>query len=157
MTLRRYLLPEVVGTAAAVAAVALLHRGTGSAYAAAWGGSVAEAVGYYGVILWRDTTRSPAAGWLRAVVAQLPGTLVEFGPAEALDTLLVRPALLYAAPLVTGNLALGTLAGKIAADVAFYALVLPCRRLRRHWLPAGRRRTDGAGPAVVQEAPEMYQ
>ncbi|MFI7603274.1 hypothetical protein [Actinoplanes sp. NPDC049681] len=150
MTLRRFLPPELAGTAAALLAVTAVQRMTESAYPGAWAGSVAEGVGYYGVILWRDTRASRGAGRLRAMVAAVPGTLVEFGPAEVLDTLVVRPALLYAGPLLIGHLALGVLAGKLGADLAFYAVVLPCGWLRR-------RRRSGADAARAQEVPETYQ
>jgi hypothetical protein len=138
VNLRRYVLPEVVGTVVAVAVAWLLHRLSGSAYAAAWGGSLAEMVGYYGVVLWRDAAanRRAGAGRLRTMARLLPATFVEFGPAELLDTLLVRPAFMYAGPAVLGvHEAFGILVGKLAADVLFYAIVLPCRQLRLCWFP----------------------
>ncbi|MEV4703902.1 hypothetical protein [Actinoplanes sp. NPDC049316] len=130
--LRRYVLPEIVGTVLAVAAASALHRT--SPYAAAWAGSLAEGIGYYGTLLWRDTRGHRGVGRLRAVVAQVPGTLVEFGTAELLDTLVVRPALMYAGPLVVGDATLGVVAGKLAADVVFYVFVFGGRLARvRLW------------------------
>ncbi|MGA5301804.1 hypothetical protein ACPCHT_17880 [Nucisporomicrobium flavum] len=132
--LRRYVLPEIVGTVLAVAAASALHRT--SPYAAAWAGSIAEGIGYYGTLLWRDTRGHRGAGRLRALVRQVPGTLVEFGTAEALDTLLVRPALMYAGPVLVGDATLGVVAGKLAADLVFYLLVFG-GRLARLRLEAG--------------------
>jgi hypothetical protein len=100
----------------------------GSAYAAGLSGSLCESVGYYGVILWIEARRLRRP---RAVLRSLPGLVIEFGPAEIVDTLLTRPLLMAAGPLVTVHSIGGTLAGKIAADILFYAVVLPCGRLRR--------------------------
>jgi ornithine decarboxylase len=135
VTVRRYLLPEVVGAVLAVSVAWWLHRLTGTATSAAWGASLAEAGGFYGVLLWRDATPRPGVSRVRAMLAEVPGTIVEFGPAEAVDTLLIRPALMYAGPLLLGQLALGTLAGKLAADAVFYGLVVPGRRLRLRLFP----------------------
>jgi pilus assembly protein TadC len=58
--------------------------------------------------------------------------VLEFGPAEALDSLLLRPALMYAGILLAPNLALGVVAGKIAADICFYLpTILSYEWLRR--------------------------
>ncbi|MBC8082980.1 MAG: hypothetical protein H7Z21_07190, partial [Hymenobacter sp.] len=45
---------------------------------------------------------------------------VEFGPAEVLDSLLIRPALLYYVPHWLGSFAAGILLAKLLADVTFY-------------------------------------
>src|SRR3954454_7014165 len=80
--------------------------------------------------MWRDRRLHPS---LRA---QLPGLLVEFGPAEVLDTVLLRPALMWAAPLGIGHVTAGVLLGKLAADLVFYSVVVPCRKLRIRLFPA---------------------
>lgn len=125
--LLRYGLAEVAGTAAACAAAWLAYRAHRSPYAAGLSGSLAETAGYYAVIAWDETRRRAGASWL----GLLPALLIEFGPAEVLDTLLVRPLLMAAGPALTHHPAAGTLAGKAAADLLFYAVVLPSRRLRR--------------------------
>jgi hypothetical protein len=48
----------------------------------------------------------------------------EFGPAEALDSLLVRPVCMYTGPFLTGGVASGSLLGKIAADAVFYTVAI---------------------------------
>ena len=131
MWMGRYVVPEVIGTLAAVAAGWLTRQTTGSAWAAAWGAVLGETIGFYTPILLRDTRGHHGRARLRALRAQLTGTLIEFGPAEILDTA-TRPALMYAGPLLTGDLTTGTVLGKIAADLLFYALVIPCRLLRTH-------------------------
>jgi ornithine decarboxylase len=136
VTWRRYAVPEIVGTVAAVGIAWLVYR-TGSVVASAWAASIAETLAYYGTVLWRDRRLYAGAGLVGSLRAQFPGLLVEFGPAEVVDTLLLRPALMYAAPLMLGKLTAGVLIGKVAADVLFYAIVLPCRRLRLRLFPPG--------------------
>src|SRR3954447_12456462 len=97
--LRRYVLAEVAGTAAACAGAWVAYRMTGSWYTSGLGGSLWETVGYYGAIVVVDARRQRRP---RAVLRLLPGLLVEFGPAELIDTLLTRPALMAVGPLVTG-------------------------------------------------------
>ena len=118
----------MVGTAAACAGVWVVYWLDGSGYAAGLSGSLCEGVGYYGVILWIEARRLRRP---RAILRELPRLFVEFGPAELVDTLLTRPLLMAAGPLVTGHSIGGTLAGKVVADILFYAVVLPCSRLRR--------------------------
>ncbi|WP_165865789.1 hypothetical protein [Vallicoccus soli] len=121
---RRYLPAEVAGTASALAAGLLAHAGTGdpltTALAAAW----AEALGFYAVVVARDLAGAGRPGRRRA----LGRLLVEFGPAEALDSLVVRPWAMWALPaLLAGSgagVAAGLLAGKVAADAAFYAVAV---------------------------------
>jgi hypothetical protein len=48
---------------------------------------------------------------------------VEFGPAEALDSFL-RPALIYAAPVLLGNVVWGWIVGGFLADVTFYVCTI---------------------------------
>jgi hypothetical protein len=45
---------------------------------------------------------------------------VEFGPAELVDSLMVRPMLIYVAPALLGNVVFGWIVGGFVADVAFY-------------------------------------
>jgi hypothetical protein len=133
---RRYLPAEAAGTVAAGAGAWVAYRLSGSAYVAALSGSISEAVGYYGVILLDEARRSrtPGVGAARTVAKLVPAVLVEFGPAELLDTLVVRPLLMAAGPALTGSVVGGTLAGKCGADVVFYAVVLPSGWVRsRLW------------------------
>lgn len=141
--LRRYGPAEVLSLLATVGAAAATARAGGNgvavALAATWMGNLA----YFGLILAQDIWRTR-----RALHAQgrpyLPGTLarnvralvVEFGLAEALDSLLIRPALMYWLPRWLHSVPQGVLAAKLAADVTFYvptiiSYELSKRRLRR--------------------------
>ena len=136
---RRYLLAEIVGTLSALAAALTMHALTGSLAPAAVAGSVAESLGYYGVILRRTVPtlhRAHAgAGPVRRLLRTGRSLLAEvsdFLAAELADTFLVRPGLIYlAAGWVGSGVAGGLLIGKLLADVGFYAVVIPAYELRK--------------------------
>ncbi|HQY33992.1 hypothetical protein [Actinotalea sp.] len=145
----RYLPSELAATVGAIGGAWLAHRATGSLAAAAVVGTVVEGIGFYAVSVARMLAaelrsdaprRDPAVARgaarrrrptrvLRALLRTAALTVAEFGPAEALDTLLVRPGLMYVAPLVLGSPLLGWTVGKVAADVVFYAVAAACHLL----------------------------
>jgi hypothetical protein len=126
--LRRYLPAELVGTPCALlcgfAAGELTGQPAAAALAATWG----ENLAFYGVMLGRELARRRD---LRAVPAILRDLAIEFGPAEALDSFLLRPAAIYAGLALAPHPALGMVAGKIAADVTFYAPAILSHELQR--------------------------
>ncbi|MBC7448844.1 MAG: hypothetical protein H7330_12375 [Hymenobacteraceae bacterium] len=141
--LRRYGPAEVLSVAVTLAAVAgtfaLTHsRGT-TALVGTWAGNVA----YFGWILLVDirATHRALRGAGRPYTASTLGQnlralAVEFGPAEVLDSFVIRPALMYGLPIWTGSLGWGSLAAKFAADITFYlptilSYELSKKRLRR--------------------------
>ncbi|HEY6748139.1 MAG TPA: hypothetical protein VI357_20785 [Mycobacteriales bacterium] len=136
---RRYLLAEVAGTIAALTAALAVHALTGSLASAAVAGSVAESVGYYGVVLRRILPvllrRHAGAGRLSRLVRTGRDVLTEvsdFLAAELLDTLLVRPGLIFLAAGRAGSgVVWGLLIGKLLADLGFYAVVIPSYELRK--------------------------
>jgi hypothetical protein len=127
---RRYWLAEIVGTLSAFGGSWLLDRLTGNPIAAAYGGSIGESIGFYGVITLKQmvadahaagTKHTPydAAGALRTTRA----IFMEFGPAELIDGGLLRPLLMGLGTRLFGR-ELGILAGKLLSDVAFYLPVI---------------------------------
>ena len=152
----RYLPPEVLGTVAAVASAWLAYAVSDSLVVAAVAGTLGESAGYYALVVVRGarghvrsarvqrmprrTRRMWATTWLtaRAVAA-------EFGPAELVDTVVVRPTLLFAASAALGATPAGWLAGKLAADAVFYAVAITSFELgRRAILPDGGHAPDAA-------------
>jgi hypothetical protein len=114
--LRRYLPAQLIGMLAALLCAWLALALTSSAATAAIAGTWADNLGFYGVLLGRELSRRG----LRAMPAILHDLVLEFGPATALDGLLLRPALLYAAIALTEHAVIGLIVGKLAADLAFY-------------------------------------
>ena len=134
---RRYWLGEVVGTLAAIGGSWLLDRLTGNPIAAAYGGSVGESIGFYGVVTLREMLQDAHAAGTRQAPYDAPAALattrkifLEFGPAELLDTALLRPALMGLGTQLLGR-DLGVLAGKLLADVAFYLPVIAAYEWRK--------------------------
>jgi hypothetical protein len=120
----RYAVAEVVGLVCALAAGIVAGR-TAGAGAAAVAATLAEGVGFYGVILLRDVRRH-GGNWRVA-----RGLVVEFGFAEVADTLLVRPLAIYGATMLAGDTVAGVLIGKVAADIFFYGAAIAGYELRK--------------------------
>jgi hypothetical protein len=145
----RYLPLEVLGTLAAVAGSWVAYESSGSIVVAAVAGTLAEGAGYYALVVARGIRGHLASPRLARLVGRGPrialasvltlrGMLAEFGPAEVLDTVVVRPALLVAAAAWLGPNPTGWLVGKFAADVVFYVVAIASFELgRRVILPQG--------------------
>jgi hypothetical protein len=132
---RRYLPSELSGTVAALVAATAVFAATESLVIAAIAATLAEGIGFYGVFGIRQAWRfghSPRVATRRHWSAKIALTLaltirsmaVEFGPAELLDTILIRPFFLFAVPALLGPTPLAWLLGKLAADLVFYALAI---------------------------------
>jgi hypothetical protein len=57
---------------------------------------------------------------------------LECGPAELLDSFVSRPVAIYLATSLLGATVVGGLAGKVAADIVFYAAAITAFELRRY-------------------------
>lgn len=122
--LRRYLPAELVCTVTALLGAWAATALTGSAaVAGTWG----ENVGFYGMLLGCELSRRS----LRALPTILRDLALEFGPATALDSLLLRPALMYAGMALPPHLAIGFIVGKLAADLIFYVPTIVSYELLR--------------------------
>jgi hypothetical protein len=137
--LKRYGLPEAAGITTAYAGYLLTHAATASLVAASYGGALGENVGYYGVIVTRElhgdagTARRTGQPYRwRGVLATFRNLFVEFGLAEFLDSILLRP---LAFGLCTHYLGagLGVVVGKLIADVTFYVPAIAFYELRKKW------------------------
>ncbi len=137
--LKRYGLPEAAGITTAYAGYLLTHAATSSLVAASYGGALGENVGYYGVIVTRElhgdalTARRTGQPYRwRGVLATFRNLFVEFGLAEILDSVLLRP---LAFGLCTHYLGagLGVVVGKLIADVTFYVPAIAFYELRKKW------------------------
>lgn len=141
--IRRYAPPELLALFGALSGYLLLQTLTHNGAAAAYGAAVGDNLAYYGLLLVRDVRarsgRVPAA--IRAL-------LVEFGPAEALDSAVVRPACTAIASAALGPVA-GVIAAKLVADLVFYAPVIATYELRTRC----RERDSGTAPALAPGVP----
>jgi hypothetical protein len=133
--LRRYVPSEALGVAALLFGALTTLAVTGNVLLAALAGGCLETLAYYGVLIVRALWGSERIT-LRLVLTTLRNLVLEFGPAELLDSLLVRPAALAGGLAFAPNPVLGALAGKLAADLVFYLpTILSFEALRRaNWL-----------------------
>lgn len=136
--LARYGVAEVTATLGALGGALLLRALTGSEVLAAYGGAMGEIVGFYGFIAARDLLgahRAARSGGLvfGAREAALAGRelAIEFGPGEIVDSLLIRPLMMGLGAHWLGGAA-GIVAGKLAADALFYAIVIGTHEARLH-------------------------
>lgn len=114
---RRYLPSEIAAVLLATIGASIARQTGGGMLLAAYAGTVCNYVGYYGVILFRTLRRKDGLESMR-------GLFFEFAPAEFLDILLVRPALLALFPLFVPSYSLGVFLGSIAASILFYVPVI---------------------------------
>lgn len=126
--IRRYLPCEIAGTAAEFGAAALAYGATGSLAAAAVAATVGASAGYYAMAFltalrwtYRDHChRTRRDRVVVSVLLALRSVAIEFGPAELIDSIAVRPLAFYVGPMLFGNVAAGWIFGKLVSDVAFY-------------------------------------
>jgi len=125
--LQRYLPAEILSIIFTLISTWLVfewtHNAITTALAGTWGGNI----GYFGYILVSDILNSinkcknnnQKYSWINLWI-NIKALVIEFGVAELVDSLLIRPALMYYFPIWLGNLSLGVIAAKLAADVTFY-------------------------------------
>jgi ornithine decarboxylase len=145
----RFGLAEVYGTIAAAIGFTTGYLIAGSLLAAAGLATICEALGFYGCVGIKtaaaarratahlDGVRRLAAGAWHAITEQLASCAA----AEALDGFLVRPGCLAGAAWLArplpGGIWLGFVAGKVAADVAWYGMEASARRGVARTVPGG--------------------
>ena len=120
----RYLPAEIVGTAAMVLGGLVVTIWTDNAAVIALAALVGEIIGFYTVLaITIYAEQAQVAQTMRAAIGRTGLLLVaEFGVAELLDTLLIRPAALMLGVWLLPDPLWGLLAGKIVADIVFYAI-----------------------------------
>ncbi|MET0734561.1 MAG: hypothetical protein ABWY55_02820 [Microbacterium sp.] len=120
----RYLPAEIAGTAAMILAGLGVTFWTDSPAVIAIAALLGEIVGFYLVLaISISFEQSRVVGPGRRVGARTLLLLVaEFGAAELLDTLLIRPAALLLGVWLLQDPVWGLLAGKVVADIIFYTI-----------------------------------
>jgi len=130
--LRRYWLAELAALLCAYAGYFMTLFLVHHPIAAAFGASIGETTGYYIVILSKELLycRRQDKSGIKALARTAVHVLTEFGPAEALDSLVLRPLFIGICAHYFGALA-GVLTGKLVSDVTFYVPVIISYELRR--------------------------
>jgi hypothetical protein len=130
--IRRYLPCEIAGTVAELGGAAIAYQATGSLAAAAIVATIGASVGYYGAayvtaVRWsyrsNNRQRRPARVLMSNLLA-LRSVVVEFGPAEMIDSIAVRPLAFYVGPQIFGSTIAGWIFAKVISDLAFYLIAI---------------------------------
>jgi hypothetical protein len=129
---RRYLPCEIAGTAGELGGAGIAYLVTESFAAAAVVATIGASAGYYAAAYtaavrttYRMHLRLPMTSRvLTANALALRSVAVEFGPAEVIDGLFVRPLAYYLGPLLFSGMVVGWIFAKLVADVGFYVLAV---------------------------------
>ncbi len=139
--LKRYLVAEIISTTLSLATAWGIMENTSDRVMAAFVGSAVASLSFYGVIAIADVRKSLAIHRsnnerykIKSFLIDFRNLIIEFGPAEILDVIAVRPFFMYLIPKLTGEFILSTLGGKIIADVFFFALAIIMYELRKKHL-----------------------
>ena len=142
--MRRYLLADILSTVLSLTTAWIIHRTTGDNVLAAFGGSAMASMSFYGIVAYGDVRESlkhhrkhDLTYGLMAYFKDLRNLLIEFGPAEILDVLAVRPFFMYLIPKLMGEFLLGVFIGKTIADVFFFVPAIVMYEVRKKHLNDG--------------------
>lgn len=129
---RRYLPLELAGWVGELGGAAAGYLWTGSLAAAALVATIGGLLAYYipayvNAVRWsfpghRHRRFAARHGW--AHLLAIRSLAVEFGPAEAIDSFVIRPPLIYLAPVLLDHVVWGWIVGGFLADVAFYVCTI---------------------------------
>jgi hypothetical protein len=139
---RRYLPLEFGAWSGELGSAAATYSLTGSLAVAGVAAALGSALGYYlpayfNAVRWWLRGNAGGGRWSRASTASLVAIrslMVEFGPAESIDSVFVRPVLYLAAPMMLGNVVGGWIVGGLGADFVFYAVTLFSYERLGRWL-----------------------
>ena len=159
--LRRYLPNEIAGWAGELGAALAVYYSTGSFALAVVAGTIGASVGYYATayingVRWTYRAYAGRGAVTRIVIANVKtirSIALEFGPAEVIDSVVIRPVMLYLWPYLLGNVAVGWVIGSLTADIAFYVMAIFSYERFKSLLvartPASREVDGGHAPTVT--------
>jgi hypothetical protein len=137
----RYLTAEIVSTVLSLAAAFLVKYIWDNDIMSAYAGSIVASISFYGLILLKDVRSSQnkykaenRVYNYKSFLKDFRNLLVEFGPSEIFDVVLVRPFCMYIFPKLMGNFMLGTFVGKLFADFIFYIPAIFMYEMRKKHL-----------------------
>jgi hypothetical protein len=125
--IKRYIPAEIVSLIVTIATIFILYAKTHSRIATALAGTWLGSLAYFGYILISDIIFAHRQVYqhgghytFTTFLKNIRALLAEFGLAELVDSLLIRPALMYYLPILTGSMMGGSMLAKFAADITFY-------------------------------------
>ncbi|HMO19014.1 MAG TPA: hypothetical protein PKA63_07715 [Oligoflexia bacterium] len=135
----RYVGAEILGTIGALSGtiVSTSIPGEPALVLTAYLATLGENLGFYGWMIHKEHSSLPEdkrdlhSIWKLSHIGR--SLFMEFGIAEMMDSLLLRPACMYGAILLTNDPISGTVIGKFAADITFYLPAIACYELKKWW------------------------
>jgi len=138
--IKRYGPAEIVGTMGAYLGAFLAYNFSNNKIIAAYSATMGENLGFYGTIFFRElrtefrlAKQDHEKYKIKDLLRTMANLFIDFGPAEALDSLIIRPASIGTGVYFLGEKA-GVIVGKLAADVTFYVPAIISYELREHFM-----------------------
>ena len=139
--IKRYLLADILSTDVSLFTAWLIMELTEDRVMAAFVGSAIASISFYGIVAYNDIRKSikehknsKTKYEFKSFFADFRNLIVEFGPAEILDVLAVRPFFMYLIPRLTGEFLLGNFIGKMIAEVIFFIPAIIMYEVRKKHL-----------------------
>ena len=139
--LKRYLVADIISTVLSLGTAWLIMEQSGDRVLAAFIGSGVASLSFYLLIAFSDVRKSIKTHKnknisynMKSFLIDFRNLIIEFGPAEILDVIAVRPFFMYLIPTLVGNFILGTFIGKTIADGIFFAIAIIMYELRKKHL-----------------------
>ncbi len=125
--IKRYLPAEIISIIATLVSSLLAFNLSQNHLTTALVGTWAGNIGYFGTILLTDVITTKKFLALKGIPysfktfsKNMRALFVEFGIAELIDSLFIRPTLMYYLPIWVNDISLGVIIAKFAADITFY-------------------------------------
>ncbi len=129
--LYRYLPAELAGNVFSITAGYVIRNYATNQLLIAYGTTLFDSLGYFSVIIIRDLLKSTKQHHTtqkrytkHSLARDLALLLAEFGFAEMLDIVVIRPYFIYALPLVIKPLGLAIFMANTAATIVFYLVAI---------------------------------
>lgn len=137
--LKRYGPAEIIGTIGAYFGSFLTYGFTDNKVITAYGATMGENLGFYGTIFFREVKKDYKTAKLdhgeyrlKDLARTITNLFIDFGLAEVLDSLVIRPAAIGTGTYVFGRNS-GVIIGKVVADITFYIPAIISYELREHF------------------------
>lgn len=128
--LRRYSLPLIIGYILTLSVASGTKLLFGSLVVAAYFATWADNCGFYGTIAYRDLKARGKLSFSNFFKV-IRDMIVEFGPAEYVDSFVLRPLFLATFPLFISNYPLAILLGSLTAEITFFIPVIISYEFRK--------------------------
>ncbi len=125
----RYSIPLLLATLSSIVSASIIKSITGNNILAGVGATWIDNITFYGYVYLKDVKRKNFT--LTNFIKQIRNMIIEFGPAEYLDTFLVRPFFLSVVPYFINNYQLAILLGSLLAEITYFIPVITFYELRK--------------------------